>query len=61
VARCGMRDNLTTVAKKFSKEWFAEQGSKGGKKSRRNLTADQRSESARRAVQARWAKNKDKP
>jgi hypothetical protein len=46
-------------------EFFRKQGAKGGKKggTRRaaNMTAEQRSEAARKAVQARWAKDKPKP
>ncbi len=36
-------------------------GSKGGKKRATKLTAAQRSESARKAALARWAKRTDKP
>ncbi len=34
--------------------FFRKQGSKGGKKSRKALTAEQRSEQARKAADARW-------
>jgi hypothetical protein len=37
-----------------------ELGRKGGKARAKALTPEQRSESARRAVQARWAKQKGK-
>jgi hypothetical protein len=40
------------------REFFRRQGARGGKTRARNLTAEQRSEGARRAVQARWAKAK---
>ena len=36
-------------------------GRKGGKNSRVNLTPEQRTKLARKAVAARWAKAKDKP
>ena len=36
-------------------------GSRGGKARSRNLTPEQRRESARKAAQARWAKAKKKP
>lgn len=35
-------------------------GRRGGLKTRQRLTAEQRSESARKAVQARWAREKAK-
>jgi hypothetical protein len=41
-------------------EFFQEQGRIGGKKRAANLTAEQRSEHARKAVQARWAIEKTK-
>jgi hypothetical protein len=34
-------------------------GRKGGKKRAQNLTAEERRESARKAAQARWAKEKN--
>lgn len=44
------------------REYLAKLGKKGGKKGgparAANMTAEQRSESARKAVQARWAKVK---
>jgi len=46
------------------REYLAKLGSKGGKKGgparAAKMTAEERSESARRAVQARWAKAKKK-
>ena len=43
-------------------EYFAKIGRKGGRKGgsirAANMTAEERSESARRAIQARWAKRK---
>jgi len=38
------------------REYFKRQGATGGKKRARNLTAEERSESARKAAQTRWAK-----
>lgn len=44
------------------RDYFAKVGSKGGKKTAQNLSKKQRQESARRAAQARWAKQKkEKP
>ena len=40
------------------REYFRRQGRVGGKTRARNLTPEERSEGARRAVQARWAKRK---
>ncbi len=42
--------------KTWSREYFKAQGRRGGKKSRAALTPAQRSEVARKAAQARWAK-----
>jgi hypothetical protein len=39
-------------------EFFRKTGSQGGKKRSANMTQEQRSESARKAVKARWAKKK---
>lgn len=39
-------------------EYFRKQGSIGGKKRSESLTAEERSELARKAVQVRWAKAK---
>lgn len=38
-----------------------ELGRRGGKARAKNMTAEQRSEQARAAVKARWAKQKGKP
>jgi hypothetical protein len=46
------RNNLPEAALEF----FRKKGRKGGRKRAANLTAEQRSEQARKAVQARWAK-----
>jgi len=40
------------------REFFKKQGAVGGKTRAENLTAEQRSEAARKAVQSRWAKSK---
>ena len=48
---------------KLSKEtmqYFKAQGKRGGLKSNREATAQERSERAQRAAQARWAKQKSK-
>jgi hypothetical protein len=37
-------------------EFFRKKGQLGGKRRAANLTAEQRSDQARKAVQARWAK-----
>ena len=37
-------------------EFFRKKGRQGGRQRAANLTAEQRSEQARKAVQARWAK-----
>ncbi len=42
-------------------EFFRKQGKIGGKKRAANLTAEERSEQARKAVQARWAKQLKEP
>jgi hypothetical protein len=39
-------------------QFFRKNGRAGGLKRAKNLTAEQRSEQARNAVQARWAKRK---
>lgn len=41
------------------KEFLRKIGRKGGKASRAALTPEQRSEQARRAIKARWAKAKE--
>jgi hypothetical protein len=38
------------------REWFVEQGAKGGKKRARRLTSAQRSEIAKKAATKRWRK-----
>ena len=40
------------------REYFAKFGKQGGKKRAANMTPEQRSEVARRASQARWARRK---
>jgi len=40
-------------------EFFRAKGAKGGRVRARKLTKEQRSESARKAVKARWAKAKE--
>lgn len=42
------------------REFFRRQGRIGGKTRAQNLTPEERSEGARRAVEARWAKRKAK-
>jgi hypothetical protein len=42
-------------------EFFRKQGRIGGRKRAANLTAEERSEQARKAVQARWAKQVKEP
>jgi len=42
------------------REYLSKLGKKGGKSRAQKLTEKQRSESARRAAQARWAKSKKK-
>lgn len=41
-------------------EFFRKTGSMGGRKRAANLSPEQRSEQARKAVQTRWAKQADK-
>lgn len=41
-------------------EFFKKTGSIGGRNRAANMTAEQRSEQARKAVRARWAKQADK-
>jgi hypothetical protein len=43
------------------REYFAKFGRKGGKATARNMTKQERADSARRAAQARWGKAKAKP
>ncbi|MGA2877874.1 MAG: hypothetical protein ABSG13_02890 [Bryobacteraceae bacterium] len=40
------------------REYFAKFGKQGGKKRAANMTAEQRSDVARRASQARWARKR---
>jgi len=40
------------------KAWLGSHGAKGGKARAKNMTAAERSEAARRAVQVRWRKAK---
>ena len=42
------------------REFFRRKGASGGRKRAQNLSAEERRESARKAVQARWAKAKCK-
>jgi hypothetical protein len=51
---------MTTKAE--IRDYFAKFGKQGGKTRAKNMTAEQRKEAARKAVQARWAKQKkEKP
>ena len=43
-------------SKQEIREYFAKFGRQGGRKRAQNMTPEQRSEAARRAVRARWAK-----
>ena len=63
--RMGVAYNLIVAKKRLPPEirdFFVKMGRKGGKLGgsvrAANMTAEQRSESARKAVQARWAKKK---
>jgi hypothetical protein len=47
------------ATKQEIRDYFAKFGKEGGKATARNRTAEQRSEAARKAVQARWAKKLD--
>jgi hypothetical protein len=49
------------VNAKDLKEYFAKIGRRGGKARAKNSTAEQRKTTARKAAQARWAKEKEKP
>jgi len=40
-------------------EYFRKQGARGGKSAAKSRTPEERSEVARKAAQARWAKKKD--
>jgi hypothetical protein len=46
------------VTRKEIREYFAKFGRKGGLATARKLTAEQRTQIARKAAQARWAKGK---
>lgn len=54
--RMSARNKLPEAALKF----FRKKGRIGGRQRAANLTAEQRSEQARKAVQARWAKQATK-
>jgi hypothetical protein len=45
---------------KKAREFFTNEGRRGGKIAASKMTPQQRKESARRAAQARWAKAKEK-
>ena len=44
--------------KKYTPEWFAEEGARGGKLRARNLTAKRRRAIAKKAAAARWSKKR---
>ncbi len=46
------------TTKKEIRDYFAKFGKKGGETRARNMTAEQRSQAARKAVEARWAQTK---
>ena len=48
------------ATKQEIREYFARFGKKGGQARARNMTSEQRSEAARKAVEARWAKAEKK-
>ncbi len=48
-----------TVLPESALEFFRQQGKAGGLKRSKMLTAQERSDLARKAVQARWAKQKE--
>jgi hypothetical protein len=41
------------------RDYFAKFGKEGGKARAKNMTAEQRQQAARKAVEARWAKQKE--
>jgi hypothetical protein len=43
------------------RDYFARFGKQGGKTRAKNMTPEQRKESARKASEARWAKKKKQP
>jgi len=45
------------ATKQEIRDYFAKFGKEGGKATARNRTPEQRSEAARKAVEARWAQN----
>jgi hypothetical protein len=47
------------ATKQDIRDYFAKFGKEGGKTRAKNMTPEQRSEAARKAVQARWAKLND--
>jgi hypothetical protein len=51
---------LVAMLKKEVRRYLAELGRKGGKAAAQKLTQEQRREKGRKAVQARWAKKKEK-
>lgn len=56
------RDNRKAAQARWDKmlsEYMAEKGSKGGRKAALAMTPEQRSERARKAIQARWAKRQE--
>jgi hypothetical protein len=53
-----MCDTLCGVNRKELTKYFAKFGKQGGDTRARKLTREQRTESARKAAQARWAKAK---
>lgn len=53
-----MCDTLCGVNRKELTKYFAKFGKQGGDTRARKLTREQRTESARKAAQARWAKKK---
>lgn len=48
----------TVTTKQEIRDYFAKFGKQGGRATARNRTPEQRSEAARKAVLARWAKDK---
>ncbi len=46
------------ATKQEIRDYFAKFGKEGGKARARNMTAQQRADSARKAVEARWAKRR---
>jgi hypothetical protein len=48
------------TTKQEIRDYFARFGKEGGKATARNRTPEERSDAARKAVQARWAKNEER-